>query len=142
LKSFDIERQNSQNTFETIGTVAAQNTAIAYTFTDEQPNADVVYYRLKMIELDGKTHYSKIIALKRGDTEGVAPKLKIYPNPANDVLNIENADGKTVEIVNVLGQVILSNVSNNHQSSFIIHHLEKGIYFVKTAGEVVRFVKH
>jgi hypothetical protein len=107
--------------------------------TDATPFA-TTYYRLKTTERDGTTSFSKTIAVNRLNTEGGKKKIKIYPNPATDVLTIENTEGKDIEIVNVLGQVVLSEKNIRH-SSFTIHHLEKGVYFVKTGGEVVRFVK-
>ncbi len=99
---------------------------------------DVTYYRLLMTEINGKEAFSKIIAVKRLGTEG--SKIKVYPNPVNNVLTIENAEGKDVTIVNALGQVVLSE-KNNHSSSFMLHQLICGIYFVKVGDEVVRFVK-
>ncbi len=67
--------------------------------------------------------------------------LKIYPNPANNVLTIDNIQGKNFKIVNILGQIVLLE-KNCTRSTFNIAHLENGVYFIKTADEVVRFVKN
>jgi Domain of unknown function (DUF4832)/Domain of unknown function (DUF4874)/Secretion system C-terminal sorting domain len=100
---------------------------------------ELTYYRLKINELDGKSSYSKIISLKRPHTEG--SQIRVYPNPAEDILTIENAEGKDLEVVNVLGQIIVS-IKNYHQPFLSIQGLTKGIYFVKTGDAVVRFVKY
>ncbi len=99
---------------------------------------DLTYYRLLMTEINGKETLSKIIAVKRLGTEG--GKIKVYPNPTTDVLVIDNVSGKEIDIVNTLGQVVLSqkymlNATINIQS------LQSGVYFVKTKGEAVRFIK-
>ncbi len=100
---------------------------------------DVTYYRLIINELDGKSSFSKIIAVKRPNTEG--PKIKVYPNPATTILTIENAEGQDILIVNVLEQIVLS-ITNNQSPTLNIAALQTGIYFIKTANEVVRFVKN
>ena len=106
---------------------------------DNTPFA-LTYYRLKMIELDGKVSFSKIISLKRGD---ILRGPKIYPNPVHSVLTIENIEGQSVEIVNTLGQVLQTlPKSVDYSVKLDISALPNGVYFVKTTGRVVRFVKN
>ena len=101
---------------------------------------EVTYYRLKMTELDGKTTFSKIISLKRGD---ILRGLKIYPNPTNSILTIENIEGQSVEIVNTLGQVLQTlPKSVDYSVKLDISVLPNGVYFVKTMGRIVRFIKN
>jgi hypothetical protein len=150
--TFELQVLANDNTYKTIGTIKAKNQASKYAFTNDQTSARFVtsptlidYYRLKINDFDGKTAFSKIISLENGK---ILRGVKVYPNPATDELTIENADGEAIEIVNVLGQVVLS-ISDPTSSRFVtsttlidIHLLKTGIYFVKTAGEVVRFVKN
>ena len=44
------------------------------------------YYRLKMIDIDDKFEYSRVIALRREFSESL--KLKVYPNPVGDYLMV------------------------------------------------------
>jgi M6 family metalloprotease-like protein len=53
----------------------------------------------------------------------------IYPNPANDVLNITLAEAKSVEIYDMLGKLVLSEV--NPDSRMDITSLPQGVYVVK-----------
>ena len=93
----------------------------------------------KINDFDGKTTFSKTISLENAkNREGV----KIYPNPANDVLIINNAEGKSVEIINILGQTIKSISPNNNQFSITINELKSGIYFIKIDNELIRFIKN
>jgi hypothetical protein len=105
---------------------------------DENP-FNLTYYRLKINDLNGSSFFSKIISVKRSDTEG--GKIKVYPNPVNDVLTIENAEGNDIEIINTLGQTVFSEKNVQH-TSFNIHHLKTGVYYIKTANELARFVKN
>lgn len=68
------------------------------------------------------------------------PQINIFPNPANDFVNITlsniNTDITEINIVNVLGQQ-LSNVerTGNHQFSSDISRLSPGVYFIRINGE-------
>ncbi len=73
--------------------------------------------------------------------------LKIYPNPANNELNIDNAENLKLKIYNVLGILILSEDSNEAVSRKInINNLNSGIYLLEFTNQennklVTRFVK-
>ncbi len=56
-------------------------------------------------------------------------KIKLYPNPANDILNIETAlEIKSVEIYTIQGQKVASST----EKQINVSHLVSGIYLVKT----------
>lgn len=61
--------------------------------------------------------------------------FQIYPNPSNGVLHIENqsfdSEPFTVELLNVLGQVIFRDKSLNNTLSLNISNLNNGYYIVK-----------
>ncbi|SFB00798.1 Por secretion system C-terminal sorting domain-containing protein [Flavobacterium swingsii] len=61
--------------------------------------------------------------------------LKIYPNPAKNVLNIasDSFEAKTVAIYNVLGKVVLSEKVTNAPVN--VANLAKGVYVVKVTEE-------
>lgn len=45
------------------------------------------YYRLKMVDLDGSMHYSKII-IQQTDCPGAIPDWELYPNPVKDSTDV------------------------------------------------------
>jgi len=71
--------------------------------------------------------------------------LKVYPNPANNILNIETASAMVTktEIFNTLGSVVLAQ--SNDQKSIDVSSLPQGIYFINvttTDGTgKVKFIK-
>jgi hypothetical protein len=137
------------NTLDTIEVQKSKDSAHFIPLSNQYKNAaqtafdntpfDITYYRLKIKELAGKTTFSKTISLKRAD---ILRGVNIYPNPVNNVLFIENAEGKTVEIINILGQIIKSFSPNNNQFPIAINELNSGIYFIKINNELIRFVKN
>ena len=63
FKSFDIERSIVGIHFTNAGLVKGQNLA-NYSFTDNNlPDAKNVFYRLKLIDIDGKFTYSKVVSI-------------------------------------------------------------------------------
>ena len=63
-------------------------------------------------------------------------KMKVYPNPVADMLTIENASiGATVEIINLLGEKIITQKITGNKSQLNLHSMAKGIYFVRVGDE-------
>lgn len=96
----------------------------------------------------GDNIYTATMAVNQDPTAEIADylkgleKLKIYPNPASDVLNIEAAGSKveSINVYNLAGQLVLSTNSPR----FDVSGLKPGPYLLKVqAGEVLvsRFVK-
>jgi hypothetical protein len=69
----------------------------------------------------------------------------IYPNPANDKIEISTSQNSLIEILNFEGQALKSFYINNNPATIDISAFAKGMYFVKaTTGkgiEVKKFVK-
>ncbi|MDR6966331.1 chitodextrinase [Flavobacterium arsenatis] len=59
-------------------------------------------------------------------------EIKLYPNPASDILNIQtNSTLKSVEIYNIQGQKVVSS----NQKQINVAHLASGVYLVKIQDE-------
>ena len=59
-------------------------------------------------------------------------EMSIYPNPANDVLNIDLGilkENTEIKIYNALGELVLNETLTTQNSSLKTHHLQSGIYF-------------
>ena len=73
-------------------------------------------------------------------------KIVAYPNPANDILNIQ-AEGSisSIEVMNLLGQTLLNSKGNSNREQIDISGLAAGNYFVKVVvgdgSRVLRVVK-
>ncbi len=71
--------------------------------------------------------------------------IAIFPNPANEVLNINVNEKATATIYNTTGQAVLNTELGKNNSIINISHLAPGMYFVQlkndTVNSTVRFVK-
>ena len=63
--------------------------------------------------------------------------LSIFPNPSNDIINIEieNPNNATIEIYNVSGRLVFSKELNSKAEKIDISVLSEGMYFVKVKQE-------
>lgn len=79
---FEIERSSDGISFEKIGTKAGTGYLSGpnyYSYTDHSPFAGNNFYRLKMVDVDGKKEYSKVIVLKSSGSSVVINSIR--PNP-------------------------------------------------------------
>jgi hypothetical protein len=69
-----------------------------------------------------------------------ANRLKVYPNPANDFLNLETIENQDFRIVNVIGQMVLRG-KTQARTEIAVSDLPKGVYVVHVGSDSVKFVK-
>ena len=119
---FVIERSGDQTTWASIGTVQGHN-AIAganYSFTDNSPLHGNNYYRLRAVDLDGKSALSDIRFVKGSIITG----LKFGPNPAVDNLGLTFGSDITsnvvVRLLNQNGQVVKEKQFSNVAGSTVL----------------------
>ncbi len=84
------------------------------------------------------------------DLKDYADNIKLYPNPANDLINLETiqcatSDSYFIEITTIQGQLIKSMELKDINTSIDISGLQSGVYIVKVETEkeitVKKFVK-
>ena len=146
-KGFAIERSKDGKTFTQIGFINGAGTTTQrkdYAFTDvtlKDFSASTTYYRLKQIDVEGKTSYSNIIPLSLKNIL----EWRLYPNPIKDKLTIElnlTADTKiNVQVISKDGRLLLNAdkgtlLQGQQQLHFNIQNFASGSYLVRVkAGE-------
>lgn len=150
---FRIERSVDGNNFLSIGNVNASGNSSStknYSYQNTKPVNGTNFYRLKIIDTDGKFTYSKIIAVKMENSKS----FQIFPNPAIDILYVvpiaigrENEDA-IIQIVDLTGKKVKEQkmvINANTSLSIDISHLPKSIYNLilrrGTKTEQQKFVK-
>jgi Secretion system C-terminal sorting domain len=128
---FNIQRSVNAKDFETIGSVAAKGTG-NYEYIDNRLPFTVgtLYYRLQMVDKDGRIEYSIIKRVTLNEKQETS-SLVLYPNPATSLVNISVADGKELFIINYLGQTIKHYNNITQQQTLNTQQMPKGIYTVK-----------
>ena len=134
FKQYDIERSTDAVHFNKIASEAGRNLA-NYSYTDNKlPSGSIVYYRLKMIDIDGSFNYSKTIAVRLNNNFSNA---LVYPNPTMGALQIKLteaiATNTTLIVTDVTGRLVKQQ--NIMKGAFSINldakSLTNGRYFIK-----------
>jgi protocatechuate 3,4-dioxygenase beta subunit len=110
---FEIERSANGMDFEQVGTTAASGSTQGltnYSYNDDIAvvnQLSIIYYRIKLIDIDGKFTYSNVISAVRGSSNDA---LMIYPNPFENALNIdyvaESDDVLELTLTDLSGRVV------------------------------------
>lgn len=121
---YAVDNTTTNGTGGLLGTVRYVGTATTATFTAP---VNQVY---KVYTVDKAFNYSTEVVINPATlstAQNEIVNLRVYPNPATDILNIttDSADVKTVTIANLAGQVVLSEKTNG---ALNISSLSTGLY--------------
>ena len=140
---YEVERKvGGQGAYEILGEVQASgysNTVQSYSYTDRdaawKTGNEVLYYRIRQIDLDGKFEYSNIVELQPKDAD---IGIKLYPNPASDFVNIDitkedHSSPTSLIVFNTSGQQIMTkNLAPGVVSwKWAVNEWASGTYLVK-----------
>ncbi len=126
VKDYEVERSSDGNTWTTIGTVAAAARS-SYGLPDLSPAAKN-YYRLKVVDNDGKITYSNIVLITLKGKSGIV----VYPSPSADGninVSITGKGAKTVVLNDYTGRE-LKKWNNYENNTLRIEGLSSGIYLI------------
>lgn len=103
---FEVERSTNARVWSSIQTVSAKGEPASYTYSDAAPAGGDVYYRLKSVDIDGKSEYSHVVKVARNRSLTAF----VSPNPARSrvtvSLSIASAAPLQVQLVANNGQVV------------------------------------
>ena len=138
---FDVERSDDGINFIKIGQVLAAGLSTNlrnYSFTDVNVAKRMLFYRLKMIDIDGSYKLSPVKVVAKTDAN--KQDFLLYPNPAISYVNITLLEAASkdlqLQVTNQMGQIVKSiRVSTGIQLVTLdISQLPKGIYAVVLRG--------
>lgn len=138
VEKYTIERSVDGRNFATVGNVNATNGSKekTYYYNDATAVKGNNYYRIVVIDKDGKTSYSKIVAINLS----INQRISLSPNPANNEVVVSGIEkGVTVQIIDITGKMILQEIANSNTQIINISQFTKGFYAIKTIlqnGEV------
>ncbi|MEO6818942.1 MAG: T9SS type A sorting domain-containing protein, partial [Ginsengibacter sp.] len=131
---FIVQRSGNGINFTDIGKIGARNVSgnNDYSLTDASPVNGDNFYRLKMVDVDGKTSYSKIIKIVfTGKNE-----LQAFPNPAKNSITLSGLQNKgTIKIIATDGKVVKQIAVTANSMMVDISALNKGIFILQYNDE-------
>ncbi|MEQ8583309.1 MAG: T9SS type A sorting domain-containing protein [Marinoscillum sp.] len=128
---FIIERSQNGENWKELGKVIGQGNSkekVHYTFSDQQPLSVNAYYRIKQVDFDGKYEYSEI---KMVDVLSIGDQLRIYPNPAQNVLTVQSDDYVLrLEIFDLAGVSVMQLPEGFLSREIDVSELDGGLYII------------
>src|SRR4030095_11674631 len=85
FSNYEVQSSTDGSAFKTIASKPVNAPNQKYSYLDPSPAQGNIYYRLKMVNLDGSFEYSKVIAMKLNCNRS---EIVVYPTPVTDILNI------------------------------------------------------
>lgn len=138
---FNLQRSGDGINWNTISsTRAAGNSSQvqSYSVLDLAPAGVTNFYRLQMVDADGKTSVSVVKSIRlNGQTS-----ITLYPNPANNSVTVlpgQSLQGEwQLRVFNSNGQVLLQTKYGNTSSPAVIdvHSFQNGTYYLQVSEGV------
>lgn len=143
---FELERSTDGLNFSMIAKIPASGNSsvpVNYTYTDRNAASgkNVLYYRLKQLDINGTFSYSEV-RLLNAETLTDENHL-IYPNPVSDILSISLSNFTDVlyTITDAAGQIILKGLLTSQQTALDLSEIKPGIYFLRTGSRVHKIIR-
>ena len=143
VSHYTIERSYDNQQFEQVALLfpAEDNSTVnSYSYKDPIKNttAAVIYYRLKLVDKEGKFKYSPIMSVRMGNVNDTV-KVNAYPNPVLNELHIsvqQEWQNKTLsgQLLNSNGSIIKTfNIQQN--ATIGMGDVPAGTYYIKVVNE-------
>lgn len=133
---FEVERSIDGASFTRLGRENAQGDNSHYVINTVQP-AKTANYRLKIIDKEGLSTYSKVITVSSIAESGYS----IFPNPAIDYISVWSPKSIEGVIYDSRGRKVKDIRLDATNNQIDIKSLAAGLYFLKIEGQSSSFIK-
>jgi len=137
---FELEACLDKINWVNIGRINVSDQNInAYNFEDNRNIRGINYFRILQVDKNEQKSYSKVIAIKKADRS----RYLAYPNNTNNILSVTNEVGERytgrLEIYDTSGRKF---ILNSDSETYLVSHLQPGIYFALVGDQYVKFIKY
>lgn len=147
---FEIEVSTDLQSFENIATVRAKgnsNTLISYKHlhANVKQKGSNLYYRLRMVDLDGSYAYSSLVNVQCNERNESA--ISVTPNPFNDYIQLSGINQPTTVVVyDINGREVYSGIVESGQTQIETSNWNiAGFYYIKlvnaSQSQVIKLMK-
>jgi hypothetical protein len=150
---FEVLRSTDGGNFTTLGTVQAVDQQINYSYTDNNMPVGTIYYRLRLVDINGEVKLSKVIVITNG-TDGLF-LTSMWPTLVTSgraQLNVSSSQRGNLQLVvtDMFGRIVkqqISGIESGSQQIWLnLHALPGGAYQVTgyldgKRSASIRFIK-
>ncbi|MES2777988.1 MAG: FG-GAP-like repeat-containing protein [Bacteroidota bacterium] len=140
-KNFELESSIDGRSFAKIAAISAVGSGSNnYSHKDVLVYKTAVFYRLKMVDADGKFTYSSIVRINHSTSQ----QITIYPNPATILVQVEVGNSllnTMAALYNAAGKLIRNVLITANLQRIDVHSLSNGVYTVRFEnGTAAKFI--
>jgi Secretion system C-terminal sorting domain len=133
---FEVQRRLGNGKYETIAFVDSKaiggtGGSNSYSFDDNLSAANTVaYYRLRQVDLDGRSGFSEIRSIRNGSKQ---ISVSVYPNPSRGTTNVSIPEGSGIMDIslNDLTGKSVQRWNSVNMRSLQLNNLKPGIYMLR-----------
>jgi len=143
LSHYSIERSTNNKEFEPIGLLfPAEDPSATNNYSYKDPiskiAASLIYYRLKVVDKNGKFSYSEVRTVRIGSNNPGSAKLSTWPNPVVNELHVSvppnwHDQAVSCQLLNTMGSIIKS-FSVLQSTTIGMSDVPAGTYYIKVAN--------
>jgi hypothetical protein len=151
---FQVERSIDGLNYQSIGFVNSQaiggnsQAQLKYSFTDANPAGIKHYYRLRQVDIDGRSSLSNILLLQ-GEKPTTFEIASVFPNPTRGqitmLLSAPTNETVNIRVMDLTGRIVetrqVNVLTGNNSIPFDLSKQAKGQYLIQVGEKVVRVVR-
>jgi hypothetical protein len=130
MSHFEVEVSSDGADFVKFDLIKAKNKPYKTTYYAADYSkwaSNIKYYRLKMVGIDGKYEYSRVLSFNHKQSIAVS----IYPNPAHETVVIDGGKNfKQIQVVDALGKIVRT-FAPKENNEYALDGLNTGVYFIR-----------
>ena len=139
---YELLRGTNGRNFTTINQQNGDVSITQFNHTDKALSNGTYYYRLQMVDIDGKITYSPIIKIVFESKN----ELQVFPNPAKNIITLSGLQNKgIIKIIAADGRVIKQLFVEPIASKIDVSTIAKGFYLIEYSDggkmKQVKFLK-
>ncbi|OQP47801.1 hypothetical protein A4H97_31040 [Niastella yeongjuensis] len=143
---YEVERSADGKNFVKVGTVTAAGTSVQtvkYSFNDPLPGSGAYFYRLKLVDQDGRSEYSKTVYVNSKKGAGVV--TKVFPNPFTSEIQLIGATSadlttNNIKVFSITGQRVDYRIVGANAIA-IDDNAPRGLYIIKIKDQTFKLSK-
>lgn len=138
ISRYTVEYSNDGKTFYTAGDVIAHGKGGKYQYVDSRIVDGKMYYRIKIVDKQERSSYSKVLIVRNQATQEMTMKVSPNPMTANPTVSLwsESRQNVNVKMLDASGRLVVQSQKsmNKGANSFVLNtpgNMKPGIYFMQ-----------
>lgn len=146
---YAVEHSIDGTTFVEAGKIPSKNiyTGASYGYNYDNLSSGNNFFRLRMVDLDGKFTYSRVVSVTGSGACGDGLAVKVSPNPTTNLLNVTGlSTGSKLSLFNTDGKKMTEITATGTSQTMYLDMYAKGVYNLRVQSvsgvtNTVRVVK-